>query len=84
MIVEEEGLGYSVTIGDENDDDSLTFQNDYYVDHIDTEHEGQSKEEARILYVAMTRAKKQIAYIYKNKKRTQNVFWRDVLGRLNG
>lgn len=63
-------------IGYRIDQDGLTtFQNNYYSETI--EKEERSREETRILYVAMTRAVRSFSWIEVEKK--QNLSWQSLI-----
>ena len=63
-------------IGYRIDEDGLaTFQNNYYSETI--EKEERSREETRILYVAMTRAVRSFSWIEVEKK--QNLSWQSLI-----
>lgn len=64
-------IGYSLTIGDE----TTPIQNDYYNEQM--EKDEKSREEARILYVAMTRAIRSFSWIDLRGKR--GLSWQSLI-----
>lgn len=69
-------IGYQIKVQDNEEVD--TFQNDYFNEEL--EKSERMREEARILYVAMTRAIRAFSWISlenKNNKCWQNLVWED-------
>ena len=69
-------IGYQMKI--ENDRQNVVFQNDYFDE--DLEKNERMREEARILYVAMTRAIRSFSWIAldnKNGNNWQNLIWEE-------
>lgn len=64
-------IGYQLNIGES----AGTIQNSYYDEH--TEKSEKSREEARILYVAMTRAIRSFSWIEIQGK--QNLSWQNLI-----
>ena len=85
-IINPDGFGYHIN-SKNRDGVSILVENSFYKKTKSVEEEDKSYEEARILYVAVTRAKKRITFV-KNAslKRSRIVRWQDVLevSRNNG
>lgn len=85
IITRENKVGYFIqlpkisgmTKNEEGTFNAHIIQNNYYKDERKTEVEDRKKEETRILYVAMTRAKKQ--FIYFEKKDSKNITWQSLI-----
>lgn len=73
FIIGEDGIGYLIPFKD------FCIQNDYYQTYCKSDLEDQSFEEARIFYVALTRAKKGVIYLETEKTKKNTTSWSDVL-----
>lgn len=77
FIVSENGFGYSITTSE-----GRIIRNNYYSSHLAQDDDAQSHEEARILYVALTRLKERLVYINDATKpynRSRLSSWRDMI-----
>ena len=77
-VINEEGLRVGYQIKVPNDGVTLVFQNDFFDESM--EKNERMREEARILYVAMTRASRSFSWIAlenKNNKCWQNLVWEE-------
>lgn len=54
---------------------TIAFENDYYQAIKQGENQSRAREETRILYVAMTRAKRKLVCMIPNSKSPSNVTW---------
>lgn len=85
IITRENKVGYfiqlpkisGITKNEEGSFNAHIIQNNYYKEERKTEVEDRKKEETRILYVAMTRAKKQ--FIYFEQKDSKNITWQSLI-----
>lgn len=84
IVVNIDGLGYSISV--ESDGQASTQIHNAFYDQIKSrENDDKSYEEARIVYVAVTRAKRGIAFIKNASKQGKNIVrWQDVLEVENG
>lgn len=79
IVINADGIGYSISLKNENGL-STQISNSFYEQIKSTENADKSYEEARILYVAVTRAKRGIAYIKNASKKGKAIIrWQDVL-----
>ena len=72
-IVSEEGIGYFLPI------DGVEYKNEIFENEDAKEREEQSYEEARVFYVALTRAKKGLIYLETSKKNKFQTSWFEML-----
>ena len=73
FIINESGIGYFIPI------DGTEYKNDIFDREDQKEREDQSYEEARIFYVALTRAKVGIIYLETAKKNSFQTSWSEML-----
>lgn len=73
FIISDAGIGYCLSI------DGNSYHNEIYTQEEASDREDQSYEEARIFYVALTRAKKGIIYLETAKKNRNQTSWCEIL-----
>ncbi len=81
FIIDEYGFGYRIVLNvDEESHKVDSISNSFYENRKRIERNDQSCEEARILYVCLTRAKERIIYLKKiSDKKSKDLKWQDLL-----
>ncbi|WP_026669762.1 ATP-dependent helicase [Butyrivibrio sp. AE3006] len=80
-IIDEYGFGYRIVLSMDKETHKVdSISNSFYENRKKIERNDQSCEEARILYVAITRAKESIIFVKKiSEKKSKDLKWQDLM-----